>query len=439
MKTVFIKSSLQQAIPGEYSSGLVLGPIYNKARCGFRHTLDNLLCRPRKPNRIVQSFTTVALAAYMADKGYQRSQADDSWTRKLTLNVPMDQDFSQAIPILSDGLQFLSGDLWQIKTRFEKVSVGARSYYEDQFSPDAVCLFSGGTDSLTGAINLLEDGKSIIAISHFESGSDAGIQNNLVKRLRTKYGSKHIRHLSIRVCSSVSMEPSTRSRSFLFIALGLMAASAYSDEVPVYIPENGFVGINIPLTGSRQGSYSTRTTHPAFLSTVRAGLKAVGIQHSINNPLSYLSKGEVLRSCKNLALLRQLLPLTVSCAKAGWVRWKGRSPGTNCGFCYPCLIRRAALHSIHEDDPSDYLYDAIGSHKILKADKQGSDLRSLLQAVHKYENSKRSLFFEILKTGSTSTVDNPSGLVHPIKAGIQEVLSLVSDKGCHEVKRYTSL
>jgi hypothetical protein len=30
-------------------------------------------------------------------------------------------------------------------------------------------------------------------------------------------------------------------------------------------------------------------------------------------------------------------------------------------------------------------------------------------------------------------------LVHPIKAGIEEILSLVSDKGCHEVKRYASL
>lgn len=254
-----------------------------------------------------------------------------------------------------------------------------------------------------------------------------------------KYGSEHVRQRAIRVCSAVSAETSTRTRSFLFIALGLMTASAYGDEIPVYIPENGFVGINVPVTGSRQGSYSTRTTHPAYFASVREGFQATSIRHSIINPFSHLSKGEVLKSCKNLAFLRQLLPFTVSCAKSLWLRWQGHSPGGNCGYCYPCLIRRASFHAVGRDDPRSYLYDAIGSPQCLKAEGRGRDLRCLLQAVSRHRRSSRSLFFKVLKSGSISAVDKSFELIHPIEAGLEELAALVTDKGCSEVKRYASL
>ena len=181
MNSVFIRSSILQAVPSEYLSGLILGPIHNKRLCGFSHTMSNLLCRPRKPKPAVESFATLALAVYMADKGYERSYSDDAWTRELSVNVPIDSDFSTAISVLKDGLTFLSGDYWRIETRLEESSIGARCYYTDDFVPDAICLFSGGTDSLTGAINLLEDGKSVMLVSHFEAGPYGGIQNKLGK------------------------------------------------------------------------------------------------------------------------------------------------------------------------------------------------------------------------------------------------------------------
>jgi len=381
----------------------------------------------------------LALATYVADKAYKRSAAEDGWTRELIISVPMSSDFGPAVPIFLDGLRFLSGDYWRIETRTEEASIGARTDYKDDFIADAVCLFSGGTDSLTGAINLLEDGKSLILVSHFESGADAGVQTTLAHQLMTTYGSKQVRHLSIKVCSADSQERSTRSRSFLFIALGLMTASAFGDEVPVYIPENGFIGINVPLAGSRQGSYSTRTTHPAYMGRVRQGLQTASIGHKIVNPFARCSKGQVLRSCKNPARLKELLPLTLSCAKAGGLRFKCHPPNQNCGFCYPCLVRRAALHTIDADDPNSYVYDAIGSPDVLRADPPAKDLRCVLQAVSRYRRSSRSLLLEILKSGSISPVEKPFELIDPIEKGFEELVALVSDKGCSDVKRYASL
>jgi hypothetical protein len=215
-----------------------------------------------------------------------------------------------------------------------------------------------------------------------------------------------------------------------------MVASAFGEEIPIYIPENGFVGINIPLTSSRLGSYSTRTTHPAYLEFVKEGLRAVSVGNRLINPFFLLSKGGVLASCRNQKLLKQILPLTVSCAKAGWIRWEGRRPGSNCGFCYPCLIRRAAFHSIDEDDPDSYVHDAIGSPECLRSKSKGSDLRCVLQSVSRYQKEGSSLLPNILKSGSVASVERKADLIHPIENGLKEISTLISDKGCSEVKEY---
>jgi len=436
MESVFIKSSLLEQVLAQYRSGLVIGPLHVKQRCGFQHTLDNLLCRPKKPNPLIQSFAMLAIAAYIADKGYARTDSEDSWTRELFLSIPIDKEFVGALPLLTETLRFLSGDSWSIVPRVKRVNIAARTYFTDKFIADAVCLFSGGTDSLTGAINLLEDGGSIILVSHFESGVDAGVQNHLANLLKKRYGSKRLRHRSIKVSSPLSEEKSTRARSFLFIALALMTASAFNDKTPVFIPENGFIGMNVPLTGSRQGSFSTRTTHPAYLFNINKALHALSLRHEIINPFYKLSKGEILQACKNPELLKKLLPLTLSCAKAGWVRWERHTPGKNCGFCFPCLVRRSAFHAIGVDNPNDYAHDAIGSAEILSSDQKGSDLRCLLQATSRYVRSNRSLIFDLLKTGSLSSIEEPADLIHPIESGLKDILTLVAAKGCAEIKRY---
>jgi hypothetical protein len=58
-------------------------------------------------------------------------------------------------------------------------------------------------------------------------------------------------------------ETSTRTRSFLFLAFGLAIASIEGSSL--WIPENGFASLNLPLTADQRGSLSTRTTHPLFL------------------------------------------------------------------------------------------------------------------------------------------------------------------------------
>ena len=108
------------------------------------------------------------------------------------------------------------------------------------------------------------------------------------------------------------------------------------ENVKLFVPENGFISLNAPLTPRRIGSLSTRTTHPYFFELMQSIFDSVGIRTSIVNPYQFKTKGEMLIECKNQGLLRDIVSHTVSCSK--WKREKQQ-----CGKCVPCIIRRASL------------------------------------------------------------------------------------------------
>src|SRR5438105_9189104 len=105
-----------------------------------------------------------------------------------------------------------------------------------------------------------------------------------------------------------------RSRSLVFCALGVFASRSLGRHIPLLVPENGFIAINIPLTPSRIGTCSTRTTHPFFLDCFQAAVTAVGLEHPIVNPLRLKTKGEAIATCRDQDAIMRLAPQSVSCA-----------------------------------------------------------------------------------------------------------------------------
>ena len=216
---------------------------------------------------------------------------------------------------------------------------------------------------------------------------------------------------------------SLRSRSLLFIGLGVAAASVWGRDLPLQIPENGWISLNPPLTSSRLGSYSTRTTHPYFIAGLKEFFLKVGIKQDLANPYQYVTKGEVLARSRNQDLLRQLLPYTISCAHPVASRWLKDRQG-NCGYCFPCLMRRAAMQAVGWDDGQEYLFDVMKQPEVLASRARGSDLRSLLYLVSQW---RRNLKPERLlwQTG-------------PIPAGLEikkELASLI-ERGLGEMGRW---
>ena len=228
-------------------------------------------------------------------------------------------------PRLSRLLNFLTGDDWTLKLREASLDLGLKGEWPHAWRPDGVMLFSGGLDSLVGALDYLEAGERLLLVSHYDFGQLAAIQQTLAAALTRHYGPDRVHHLGLRVQFPEAPELSMRSRSLLYLALGLAAAASFGAATPLIIPENGWISLNPPLTANRLGSCSTRTTHPYFLEQLTGLWQEAGLVNPLVNPYKDLTKGEVVRRCRNRDLLGQLFGASVSCARPVVSRWQGRA------------------------------------------------------------------------------------------------------------------
>jgi 7-cyano-7-deazaguanine synthase in queuosine biosynthesis len=330
-------------------------------------------------------------AVYCVDKLSLRNQSADGWTRELPVEISgHGTEPLQAVAAdLEQLLEFLTGDHWALDISPRK-SKKAQAAVEVPGDFETVCLFSGGLDSLCGAIDILEQGKSACLLSHHEGGIISGSQTRLAQRLTDHYGVDRVHHEQIWIGPAPphpdqatqlppdDREETTRSRSLLFILAGVALASSVGETTPLNIPENGFIGINVPLVGSRLGSLSTRTTHPHFMAALARILKTLGFETPLVNPYRLQTKGEVVTNCSNPSLLKDLAPLSISCAHPQAARWSGLPQG-NCGYCFPCLIRRAALFKAGWDSGSAYAFDVLTNPSTLdEQSDRSADFRALL-------------------------------------------------------------
>lgn len=141
-----------------------------------------------------------------------------------------------------------------------------------------------------------------------------------------------------------SAERTLRSRSIAFIGLGILAASAVGENVPLYTCENGLIALNPPLTPSRAGSCSTRTMHPFYLDGLRESLSRVGIINEIINPYSFMTKGEAILDCGNLPLVGSVLSMSASCSHGARRQvWTRKEKTENCGY----VVSHASIEGQH--------------------------------------------------------------------------------------------
>jgi hypothetical protein len=331
-----------------------------------------------------------AAGVYCADRTVLRDRSPDGWTREFRIEVPVSTRTLWKRASWPAVLGFLTGDRWAVQTR---PTHPAKTTNSIGLPVDAVSLFSGGLDSLCGVIDLLEEDprRRLLLVAHHEGGQASTAQRSLYAALGKTYGERVL--LRRMFCRPAPPHPAqvrplpdghertTRSRSLLFIAGALAAASAAGDNIPVYVPENGWIGLNVPLTRARSGSASTRTTHPHFLQLLSTASHEIGVTNPVINSYRLQTKGEVLAACRNRTLLARLARTSVSCAHPETARWRDRPQG-NCGYCVPCLVRRAALAPIGLDRADDYAWDALTDpHLLDQTERTGADLRAIVHGV----------------------------------------------------------
>lgn len=308
----------------------------------------------------------VAVAVYAADRSTPRKFGGSDWNqREIGLTIPVSDAslWAESAAELEAMLAFLSGDVWSLG--FNEQSAPAEEVRLPAAAAERVVLFSGGADSAIGALKSrreLSAGGHHILVSHYSASHIAPIQATLATKLGKlipgPLQSHEVFHLARRAArideSEYDSEPSSRSRSFLFLSLGLAVASVHN--VDLWIPENGFASINPPLGPSRRGSLSTRTTHPKFLQDLNNFIANVGIGGHIRNPFASATKGEMVGwALDYLGADRAsgFLSATNSCSSTGQ-RSFGVPLRVQCGVCFGCVLRRASFTSVGLHDSSEY-------------------------------------------------------------------------------------
>lgn len=410
------------------------------------------------PEDIAADLLVVAGIVYLFDQMVSRSYFPDNWTRELSLNVPVSDvaRWKSVADDLSRSLMTLTGDSWQLQFAARDIPIYHGRHRKRRHRPlhdsGAICLFSGGLDSLTGAIDYLTTERHpVTLVGHYDLGSSlASVQVRLAEALEREYGRLNFIQARVGRLLAIQSHPGTysevrnptkgentlRSRSIVFLALGLYVARRFGPERPLLIPENGFIALNPPLTGSRLGSLSTRTTAPLFIEQFQAVVERLGIANPIHNPLLAMSKGEALAQCANTELLHSLTEETVSCAhptrRAGWYRRQA----THCGYCVPCLFRRAALHRLGWDDGRRYGYDVLAGE--LGLDEEiGADLRAVLAWVHDATNGDRSPQRMVNRMMLPPALSSTA--VRVLETGLEEMRTIIHDKASSRLKRWAGL
>lgn len=402
---------------------------------GLGQLLDRLFKLGARPCEAAVDLMIVATAVYAADTGVSRERyADDGWTRMMDLSVPVaDPELWQRQgDHLSRMLQFLTGDHWSFTFRHrpsEFQSFTKQTEEMDLTDFTQVSLFSGGLDSLIGAIDLLALGQRPLLVSHYWDGEASSAQRQLLKELKERHADafESVRaYIGFRKSdfAEAGSDNNQRARSFLFYSLAVVAADSVASTNKVLIPENGLIALNVPMDAHRLGSLSTRTAHPHFIRSMSELVKALGIDVTLENPYRFKTKGEMARECGDRDLLADLAPASMSCSHPAQARFE-RAPPQHCGRCVPCLIRRASIATgLNGPDPTQYFLDNLKAGTLDSKSADGKNIRSFMFAAENLRQNPGRTRFLVQKPGPLVR-DDLDAYVDVYQRGMAEVSSIL--------------
>ena len=228
---------------------------------------------------IFADLVEIASYVYCADQAITRGgegvqAAGANWRRNFVFHIPVrlpdlwaSKEISEA---LRKTLSILSDDNYLFHFGQRTGERGMQSYLKfGEGEPvnsgiDEVLLFSGGVDSLGGAVQAaILQNRHVALVSHRSNSKIFSRQEKLVRELRARCRGNPPIHVPVWVHQrgSSGREHTQRSRTFLYAALAATVARVFGlSRIRFY--ENGVVGLNLPISEQAVGARATRTTHP---------------------------------------------------------------------------------------------------------------------------------------------------------------------------------
>ena len=335
------------------------------------------------PDRMLD-LLELAAYAYCADRlvkrGTPASVEYQGWSRSFYFTVKVrDYDFwsqSHVSECLSRALEFMTGDR-QYRFSFQPGHSTPRTslFDDEQFQLEeparpSIMLFSGGLDSLAGAIQQLkETDDQLCLVSHQSQPGTTRTQEQLVAALRSRYP-KRVSHYKFRcnLRGVRAIEETQRTRAFLYTSIACAIGQAFMcNRFSVY--ENGITSINFPRRQDLSNARASRTTHPQTIFRLQQFFSLV-LEHPLQIDLPFLWKTksdimEILRS----GPYPELITSSVSCSKT----FQNLGQATHCGGCSQCIDRRFAAYGSRTDDRDEA---GIYARNIITESIEDGDVRT---------------------------------------------------------------
>lgn len=314
---------------------------------------------------VLQDLLDLATYVYVADQAVSRGEdreADfgDAWRRRLFFRIAVREPAFWNRPDVGRGLldvlSFLSEDEYHfefVPPKRHRPGEPSLQFDGDPFDGriEEVALFSGGLDSLAGAVRTAVARRTRMMLVHHRSNPKLGRRHDtLLSGLRAAAREAPPVHIPVRInkAKGLTREGTQRSRSFLYVSIAaILANSLELDRVRFY--ENGVVSLNLPPAGQVVGARATRTTHPRVLSGYQALLGHVlGRPFAVENPFLWDTKTKVVNGIGE-AGCAALIRHSTSCARV--LRTSRDRP--HCGICSQCIDRRFAVLAagLEDHDP----------------------------------------------------------------------------------------
>jgi hypothetical protein len=314
---------------------------------------------PEKILDLLQIAAYVFCADRMAKRGSRESVNYGSWARSFEFHVPvLDLEFwnnPKTQEHLNDALTFISGDRSYAfvfsqtssnpaGTKNKQLSMFPGEYQNiGETKETDIMLFSGGLDSLAGAIQRLNEytDRSICFVSHESNNTVTHTQKGLISALEKTYG-KRVKQYRFQCCNRAhvsSKDETQRTRMFLFSAIAFSLCNCYNKH-EFYVYENGITSLNFSKQADVLNGRASRTTHPKTLGLLRRFYKLIDPSFDIIAPYYNQTKAEVLKVFATYDE-KDLITSAVSCSSS---RTKSEH-FSHCGCCSQCVDRRFSLYA----------------------------------------------------------------------------------------------
>jgi len=342
---------------------------------------------------ILTDLVEIASYVYCADQVVTRGGEGvlafgAEWRRTLRFRIPVRHPEIWSSDTVTDALKrtlsFLSDDEYEFSFQKQTHAVPMQRYLKfgdgdaGVQTTDEVLLFSGGLDSLGGAVQALVNEKRHVAlVSHRSNPKTSHGQERLVEELSQLSPCNRPLHVPVWVNTAGinTAEYTQRSRSFLYASLAFAVSRIFGlDRIRFY--ENGVVSLNLPISEQAVGARATRTTHPKVLGGL-ADLFSQLIDRPfvVENPFLWHTRAEVVNVIGD-AGCSCLIQHSVSCMHTR----DQTKDHPHCGQCSQCVGRRfATLASNYGiDDPaSRYKIDLLEGER--RQDKDLTLLESFIR------------------------------------------------------------